>query len=251
MAETRETRAFASEIKFVIDPGLAERVRAWARRHLQPDPNGGGAHGDEYRTTSLYFDTPALDVLNRRGSYGRAKYRIRRYADSGVVFLERKLRTQRLLAKRRTVVPIGDLAWLVGDAGDAAGLEWPGRWMARRLAVRRLAPVCQVAYRRMARGSEAAGGHARLTLDQAIRVTPVDGVCFSTDPGNEVLPDSQILELKFRTHLPAVFTRLVEEFGLLPQTASKYRLSMAALNRLPQEPVVADAEPASARDAHA
>ncbi len=248
MAETRETRAFASEIKFVIDPDLAERVRAWARLHLQPDPHGGGAHGDEYRTTSLYFDTPALDVLNRRGSYGRAKFRVRRYADSDVVFLERKLRTRRLLAKRRTVVPIGDLVWLVGDA---PGPEWSGCWMARRLAVRRLAPVCQVAYRRMARGAEAAVGHARLTLDEAIHVTPIEGVCFSSEPGTPVLPESQILELKFRTHLPAVFTRLVEEFGLSPQTASKYRLSMGALNRLPQEAAGAGAEPASVRDVHA
>lgn len=249
MAETRETRALASEIKFVIDPVLAERVRAWARLHLQPDPHGGGEHGDEYRTTSLYFDTPELDVLNRRGSYGRAKFRIRRYADSDVVFLERKLRTRRLLAKRRTVVPIGDLDRLTVDAADAH--DWPGRWMARRLALRGLAPVCQVTYRRMARGAEAVAGHARLTLDEAIHVTPVDGVRFSAEPGAPVLPGAQILELKFRTHLPALFTRLVEEFALSPQTASKYRLSMMALGRLPQDAAVAGARSASVQDAHA
>jgi hypothetical protein len=219
MAETRETRAFASEIKFVVDPAVADRVRVWARQHLQPDPHGGGTHGDEYRTTSLYFDTPALDVLNRRGSYGRAKFRVRRYADRDVVFLERKLRT--------------------------------GRWMTRRLAVRRLAPVCQVAYRRMARGVEAAAGHARLTLDEAIHVTAVNGLRFSAAVGVPVLPASQILELKFRTHLPAVFTRLVEEFGLMPQTASKYRLSMAALHQHASQPASAGLDPVSARDAHA
>jgi hypothetical protein len=249
MAETRETRAFASEIKFVVDPAVADRVRVWARQHLQPDPHGGGTHGDEYRTTSLYFDTPALDVLNRRGSYGRAKFRVRRYADSDVVFLERKLRTSRLLTKRRTVVSIDDLSWLV--AGDAARAEWPGRWMTRRLAVRRLAPVCQVAYRRMARGVEAAAGHARLTLDEAIHVTAVNGLRFSAAVGVPVLPASQILELKFRTHLPAVFTRLVEEFGLMPQTASKYRLSMAALHQHASQPASAGLDPVSARDAHA
>ena len=29
--------------------------------------------------SSLYLDTPTFDVLRRNGSYGRAKYRIRRY----------------------------------------------------------------------------------------------------------------------------------------------------------------------------
>jgi hypothetical protein len=40
------------------------------------------------------------------------------------------------------------------------------------------------------------------------------------------LPGQQILELKFRHHTPAVFKQLVEEFGLIPQRASKYRLGM-------------------------
>ncbi len=257
MAETRETRAFASEIKFVIDAGLADRVRAWARQHLQADPHGGGAHGDEYRTTSLYFDTPALDVLNRRGSYGRAKYRIRRYADSDVVFLERKLRTRNLLAKRRTLVPIGDLTWLDGATAGATAAEaaraWPGRWMSRRLAVRELTPVCQVTYHRMARGIDAAAGHARLTLDDALHTTPADRIHFGADAGVPVLLGAHILELKFRTHLPAVFTRLVEEFGLVPQAASKYRMSMESLGRIAQASAPAAAQDTlePGRDAHA
>lgn len=258
MAETRETRAFASEIKFVIDAGLAERVRAWARQHLQADPHGRGVHGDEYRTTSLYFDTPALDVLNRRGSYGRAKYRIRRYADGDVVFLERKLRTPTLLAKRRTLVPLADLAWLdgaaVGGETGEVGDAWLGRWMSRRLTARELTPVCQVAYHRMARGIDAAGGHARLTLDDALHATPANRVRFGADAGVPVLPGAYILELKFRAHLPAVFTRLVEEFRLVPQAASKYRLSMAALGRMAQTAASSSPEQGAAgptRDAHA
>ncbi len=231
MAHTRETRAFASEIKFVVEPALAERLRAWAREHLDPDPHGGGPHGDAYTTTSLYFDTPDLDVFVRNGSYGRAKYRVRRYADGRVVFLERKLRTKRLLAKRRTVVPLEDLAWLEAEARP--GENWPGLWMARRLAARSLAPVCQVSYARMARMADTPSGPARLTLDDGIRATSVDGLGFSDAAGTPVLPDVQILELKFRTHLPGIFKQLVEEFRLEPQTASKYRLAMGSLGAAP------------------
>jgi hypothetical protein len=35
--------------------------------------------------------------------------------------------------------------------------------------------------------------------------------------------------LKYRYRVPAIFKRLVEEFSLEPQRASKYRLGMTAL----------------------
>ena len=79
MVDTREVRTFATEIKFVVDSDLAGRIREWARAQLAPDPHGAGAAKDEYLTTSVYFDTEQLDVFHRRGSFGRSKYRIRRY----------------------------------------------------------------------------------------------------------------------------------------------------------------------------
>src|SRR5688572_20602071 len=109
MAHSRETRARASEIKFLVEPDQAADIRSWARANLTPDPHGTGPFGDEYDTASIYFDTQDLDVLQRNGSYGRAKYRIRRYAQGDVVFLERKLRRPRIVAKRRTQTTILDL----------------------------------------------------------------------------------------------------------------------------------------------
>src|SRR5918995_3557948 len=97
MTSTRETRAAASEIKFLIDPALAPHILQWAREHLEADPHGTGPFGDEYDIATIYFDTPEHDVFQRRGSFGRAKYRVRRYNESTVVFLERKLRKPRLL----------------------------------------------------------------------------------------------------------------------------------------------------------
>ena len=88
-SDTRETRASASEIKFLLDEGQAPAIRAWARANLQPDPYGGGPFADAYTTSTLYFDTRQLDVFNRRDSFGRAKYRVRRYGDAGSVFFER------------------------------------------------------------------------------------------------------------------------------------------------------------------
>jgi hypothetical protein len=113
--DSREAREFAREIKFRLSPELAESVRGWIGSRLQPDPNASSPDGSGYTLSSLYFDTAALDVFHRRGSYGRSKYRVRRYGRSEVVFLERKMRTKGRLTKRRSIVPLEDLARLAMD----------------------------------------------------------------------------------------------------------------------------------------
>ena len=90
--QSRENRAFAYEIKALIPVERAREVRAWARARMQRDPNAESGAGDVYRITSLYYDTDGFDVFHRRGSFGRSKYRVRRYDASQRVFLERKLR---------------------------------------------------------------------------------------------------------------------------------------------------------------
>ena len=223
---TRETRAAAAEIKFLIHPALAPRIRAWARINLQPDPHGGGPFGDEYETASLYFDTQGLDVFHRRQSHGRAKYRIRRYGSSSTVFFERKLRTSRMLVKRRTMDSVDALARL---ENGTTTVDWAGEWFRRRLAARGLHAVCQVSYHRMARLIDTADGVARLTLDTNLRAGHTSGAAFAGAPAVPFLSEHVILELKYRNHPPAAFKRLIESFALTATTASKYRLGMAAL----------------------
>jgi hypothetical protein len=226
--DTREQRAFAAEVKFLVSPDQGEAIRSWARQRLSPDPYGVGIDADCYTTTSLYFDTPSQDVFFRRGSYGRAKYRIRRYASADMVFLERKLRTEDLLSKRRTLVPLGDVTWL-DDAPDQWPARWAGSWFGHRLIARRLSPVCQVAYDRTARLAATPYGLARLTLDEQVRAWPTSEIAFQSGTARPVLTDRVIVEMKFRVEMPAVFKALVETFGLNPTSVSKYRLSMAAL----------------------
>ena len=233
MVHTRETRASASEIKFVIDPAVAPAIRAWARQHLQADPHGGGPFGDEYDTASLYFDTAALDVFHRRGSYGRAKYRVRRYGTSDIVFLERKLRKPGLLIKRRTIASIDSLRRLESPQAQAG---WDGEWFRRRLHLRSLAPSCQLSYHRMARVIACPDGIARLTLDSELRAARLEDASFNTG-GVRFLEHGLILELKYHRYLPALFRRLVEEFALEIGTASKYRLGMAALEHTASPPI--------------
>jgi hypothetical protein len=229
-------------VKFVVDAATGRRIRDWARVHLDPDPHGGGPFADEYRTATLYFDTEAGDVFHRRRSFGRAKYRVRRYGEAQAVFLERKLRQPGLLTKRRTIVALDTLRHL--DLGEA-DTDWAGEWFHRRLLLRQVKPVCQISYLRVARARSGQDGPARLTLDDDVRVSGAREPRFAAEPGRLVLTQRMILELKFRQHLPAIFKRLVEEFALSPQRASKYRLGMEALGEagFPLTPAaMADAE---------
>ena len=240
--EIREQRPFAAEVKFLLTPEQGDAIRDWARPRLTPDPHGSGEGGDRYTTTSLYCETEAQDVFFRRGSFGRSKYRIRRYATSDMVFLERKLRTKDLLSKRRSLVPIDELIHL-GTADWPKA--WSGAWFGHRVTARRMAPVCQVSYERVARLAATPYGIARLTLDAHMRAWRTERFAFQTGDSQQVLREQVILEMKYRVEMPAVFKALVEEFRLSPARVSKYRLSMAALGLASAPTVETDPCPAS------
>jgi len=227
---SRETRDFAREMKFLLDEQLAPALREWARARLTRDSFGSGPHGDDYTTTSLYFETPQFDVYHRRGSYGRSKFRIRRYGEADIVFLERKFRTNRLLAKRRTTVPIAEMDHLAGPAPDRS---WPGYWFHRRVMLRRLDPLIQMSYHRTARVGTAGAGPIRMTIDTNLRVLPMPDRAFIPGVGFPLIEGKCIMELKFRMHAPALFKELMDTFKLVPSPISKYRIGLSVLDYAP------------------
>jgi len=228
--DSRETRDLARELKFLVDGKLVPDLREWARRHLSRDPFGSGPHGDDYTTTSLYFETPDFDVYHRRGSYGQSKFRIRRYGTSDIVFLERKFRTRRLLAKRRTTVPITDLELLAAPVPEPG---WPGYWFHRRVLLRRLSPLIQMSYDRTARVGMASGGSTRMTIDTNLRVLPMPDRAFIPGVGFPLIEGRCIVELKYRVVVPALFKQLVETFRLEASPVSKYRIGLSVLDYAP------------------
>jgi hypothetical protein len=228
--DTRETRPAARELKFLVSLAIADRIIAWSRGRLSQDPHGSGPFRDEYRTTSLYFDTSALDVYYRNGSFGRSKYRIRRYDAAPVAFLERKLRTKGVLTKRRTPVQLEMLQRLASDDGTRS---WSGYWFQQRVETRRLRPTCQITYQRVARLVTTLDGPARLTVDRRVVARPARTGQFVPEEsdGTGVLNSDAIVELKFLGQPPAMFRELVELFAIEPSAISKYRLSIEALAR--------------------
>ena len=225
---------FASELKFKLTTEVANQVREWARRELVADPYAVDIDGDGYSTTSIYFETDDFDVFFRRGSQGRAKFRIRRYNNGPVVFLERKLKRSGVVIKRRSEALPAELERVATDD------DWQGRWFARRLANRDLKPVCQIEYRRMARVGMVPSGPVRLTLDRHISAVPLRNIAFTSDPGVEIMPGEEVLELKYRVYVPPLFKQLIEDLNLEPRPISKYRMAIEALGLAgdPQKVVV-------------
>lgn len=102
----------AFEVKFLLDEALAAAVEDWARRRLVIDPHGDPARGGAYRTTSLYCDTPELDVYRRTPGYKRRKFRLRRYGEANWVYFERKSKSGDRVSKRRTIADECDITRL-------------------------------------------------------------------------------------------------------------------------------------------
>jgi len=249
-ATTREARKRAREIKFVVEVAKYPDLVEWARRRLSADEHGTGAHGDEYQTSTLYFETRAFDVYRRRGSYGLSKYRIRRYGSSDTVFLERKFRTERLLVKRRTTVALDAISNLADATPDQS---WSGFWFHRRVQLRHLDPLVQLSYDRVARISRSSHGPVRLTIDRNLRALPLPDFAFLPPVGLSFLEQACIVEVKYQVELPSLFRELAETFCLDVQKISKFRAALRALDYpLPRDPdeqvphplLMADPDPA-------
>jgi hypothetical protein len=225
--EVRENRAFAAEIKFLVPVDRVEELRAWARARLRPDPFGSGPYADTYQSNSLYFDTAAFDVFRRNGSYGRSKYRARRYGLAKDLFLERKLKTHNHVSKRRSII---DLAELPRIATPDPSKGWAGHWFHRRILMRELAPVCQVAYTRTALVHANGHGPIRMTLDVDLHAIPTRDLAFrDLAAERSLIGAGGILELKFYHFRPPVFDELIDRFALVAQPISKYRIAIGSL----------------------
>jgi len=209
------------ELKFRLVEAVAGQVELWARQHLAFDAHADAALGNAYRIHSLYLDTAALDVYHRTPSFGRRKFRLRRYGNECGLYLERKTRSGDRVVKRRTPIADTELGRLAEEAADPA---WAGDWFQRRLLARGLRPACLISYDRVAHVGTSAEGPLRFDAGPAdSRHADARVACHRGTPGVQLFPGQVVLELKYRASLPALFKQLLREFNLSPQPASKYR----------------------------
>lgn len=219
------------EVKFLVTPEQAEHITACLARHLHRDPHAESGREGAYRVQSLYLDTPAFDVYYRSEGYRRQKFRLRRYGEEPVLYLECKTRTGEQVHKERTRVGMDALARL--SAGEDTA-EWPGAWFQHNLRERHLVPCALIRYERSAFTGQSDDGPIRVTLDRQIACVPVSRYLMeSACEGTRLLAGWVVLELKFRVAMPALFKRLVRDHGLTPCDVSKYRRGVEACALVP------------------
>jgi hypothetical protein len=209
-------------MKFLVAEDLARLLEQWFDARLTRDPHGQPELGGAYQSTSLYTDTAAWDVYHRTTGYRRRKFRVRRYGETPHLFLERKSKNGDRVWKRRSSIDERSLLFLAEATSRG---DWPGQWFHAELLSRRLQPACRITYRRRAWiGQTSDGSPIRVTIDRTIIGIPTTE--WSVQPVHEGRPlyvGQAILEMKFRSAMPAIFKALVAEHRLVPSTASKYR----------------------------
>jgi hypothetical protein len=210
----------AYEQKFLLALPQAEALAAWVAQRLERDPHATAADGS-YLVTSLYLDTPQLDVLRRQPGFRRHKFRVRRYGLGEELHLERKSKRRGQVWKQRTAVARGDW-WANLPALTAAA------WFHEAVQQRTLQPVCRISYQRQAWMGRSAEGPLRVTIDRTFHAAPADGTVEPATNGAALLEGHAVLECKFLLALPVVLREMVETFRLSPAAVSKYRHGMSA-----------------------
>jgi VTC domain-containing protein len=220
----------AFELKYHLPAAQALDVECWARQALTPDPHGIDG---TYRVTSVYCDTAHFDVFHRSAGFRRNKYRLRRYGQAPMVYLERKSRTGDQVRKRRLEVLEEDLG-LLACSGPLP--NWAGIWFHERIHRLNLHPTCRVAYDRTAFFGMSGDMPVRLTIDRELIGVPADDwSVVPLDDGPPLIPGDALVELKFHVHLPKLFHELLSHLPAQPARVSKYRrcVELSGLQRAP------------------
>ncbi len=224
---TSQTTAHAYELKFLLPEELARELQNWAAAHLSVDAFADSEQGDSYQTTTLYLDTAALDLFHQAQKFRGRKYRLRRYGQEVIVYLERKRRRGDRVRKRRTSVLEAELALVAAQQQRAGQSE---EWFCQKVIQHELLPSCCITYERAAFMKLGTTGPMRLTFDRRIRgVRASDWSVLPVSDGATILTGEVICEFKFRETLPVLFQQIIEEMQLQPASVSKYRRLMQAI----------------------
>ncbi|MCA9062880.1 MAG: polyphosphate polymerase domain-containing protein [Planctomycetaceae bacterium] len=235
------------ELKYLVSHQQAEVLRRWAMERMMPDPFASETGDCSYQITSLYLDTPDFDIFHRQGDRVRGKYRLRRYGTESLIWLETKRKSGSVVRKRRTCIPECDISGrLLEPDGttepspaepipavlnrNAPTAQWDGEWFRHLIHQHSLRPATVICYRRFAMAADSPRGPIRLTIDDQIQSQPESDWCIPNVSSNRpnLLPDGQILELKFTDVLPPLFRHLLLDNPLDLTAFSKYRAGLAS-----------------------
>jgi len=166
--------------------------------------------------TTLYYDTPSLDmyISHHNGCLGRQKVRVRKYVDSGLMFLEVKNKNNHCRTRKKRIVInefdingdekhkfLNDLCWYDIDTLRPALRNWFSR-------------ITLVNKNKT----------ERVTIDTGLRFhNYVSGVDKSLD-------EAVIIELKRDGNVPSPLLSMLRDLRIFPHGFSKYCMGTALTN---------------------
>jgi hypothetical protein len=216
------------EFKFLVDAAMCAAVLPEVATRLAPDP-----HADDdasYFLSTLYFDTPWMDVYweRARGLTPRHKLRLRLYGDPAApsaAFVEIKTRLKRRVLKRRLLLDVEKGLALCAGREPTDELSAAGRSVAddvlSLVTLREVGPACLIQYRRRA---FVGPDHLRVTFDSDLTYRADHPADFAAGAaGNPLLgPEAVVLEIKVADAVPPWLAMLVARHGGVLRRFSKY-----------------------------
>lgn len=237
------------ECKYMIEPRMCEDIRTFIKPFMQPDPYALRHPNYTYPISSLYLDSPDLQLYNQvlAGEKNRFKLRVRTYSDKpeDPVFFEVKRRMNLILSKRRAVLDrAAAREMLTKDfptlpTGMAEGLMPDlDEFTSCRLLIS-AKPVLRVKYMREAYESRAKDP-VRLTFDTKLsHAVTLDGeLSHSAGEWVETPLKGVILEMKFTDRYPPWMSDMAQLFQLTRCSVPKYVMSVDQVLSSPRTRVV-------------
>jgi hypothetical protein len=233
---TRPKRPLRYELKYLVRREQADAVMAELTERMTLDTHGN-ADG-VYPITSLYYDTPGYRAYWAKidGERNRRKVRVRVYDNQIITpetsaFLEVKQRVDKLMRKRRVILPYAAAvdfdafdALAQANQGDGAALLQEVYYLYRTLQLR---PSCIVTYDRKAYEGDAYHPDLRVTVDTNLRGRVHDLSLLSTGiaENRAVLgAEFAVLEVKANSNVPTWIAQVLARHHCSFYRISKYCL---------------------------
>lgn len=235
------------EYKFLVHNSDLERLRKKILPFVELDQNVKEEAGNEYTVRSIYFDSSKFDYYHEKldGIKIRKKLRIRSYdkkSDDNLVFLEIKNKYDNFIGKNRAPIRYHDLAnmletksvdaYTLTNNGYANSVKDSEKFF-HHVIRDDLKPTILIVYEREAFFSK---------FDKSLRITFDKNLRFFDMPNMKNLYQDTdlegaahnhfVLELKFNNGYPVWLQDIVQEFGLIRRSVSKYTICIDTSNRI-------------------
>lgn len=236
MLKPDRTLSSRYECKYLVRPETLPAIRAMVRPFVKPDRFAQGQPGYRYPLSSLYLDSPDLDLYQTtiEAHRNRYKLRVRSYSDdpSSKVYFEIKRRSDQVILKTRAATSRAIAQRLL----EGRGLEdVPASLRKFLLSMLEISaePVLRVRYRREA--YESLGRDpVRLTFDTQIEhaVTRTPNLSIGGDAWTSTPLGGVVVEIKFSDACPSWVPATIDRLELVRESIPKYVSSLSeALRR--------------------